>query len=45
VLIDAVGWQQTLMIFAVSMLAVLPLSLGLATPPAAVDAGKCRRSR
>jgi MFS family permease len=35
VLIDAVGWQQTLVIFAVSMLVVLPLSLGLATPPAA----------
>jgi MFS family permease len=35
VLIDAVGWQQTLVIFAVSMLAVLPLSLALATPPAA----------
>jgi MFS family permease len=33
VLIDAVGWQQTLLIFAVSMLAVLPLSLALATPP------------
>ena len=26
-LMDTVGWQQTLMIFAVSMLAVLPLSL------------------
>src|SRR5215471_3944926 len=32
-LMDAVGWQQTLVIFAVSMLAVLPLSLPLATPP------------
>jgi len=32
-LIDAVGWQQTLVIFAVSMLSVLPLSLALATPP------------
>jgi predicted MFS family arabinose efflux permease len=31
-LIDRVGWQQTLLIFAVSMLAVLPLSLALATP-------------
>jgi MFS family permease len=31
-LIDSVGWQQTLTIFAVSMLAVLPLSLALATP-------------
>ena len=32
-LMGAFGWQQTLMIFAVSMLAVLPLSLALATPP------------
>jgi predicted MFS family arabinose efflux permease len=32
-LMDAFGWQQTLVIFAVSMLAVLPLSLALATPP------------
>jgi predicted MFS family arabinose efflux permease len=31
-LMDTYGWQQTLMIFAVSMLAVLPLSLALATP-------------
>jgi MFS family permease len=34
-LMDTFGWQQTLMIFAVSMLAVLPLSLLLATPPGA----------
>ena len=33
-LMDAVGWQQTLMIFAVSMLAVLPLSMALVTPKA-----------
>jgi MFS family permease len=32
-LMDTFGWQQTLMIFAVSMLAVLPLSTALATPP------------
>jgi MFS family permease len=32
-LMDVFGWQQTLMIFAVSLLAVLPLSLALATPP------------
>src|ERR1700744_1096838 len=31
-LMDAFGWQQTLMIFAVSLLAVLPLSLVLSTP-------------
>ena len=34
-LMDTFGWQQTLLIFAVSMLAVLPLSLALATPPEA----------
>ncbi len=33
-LIDSYGWHQTLMIFAVSMLAVLPLSMALATPKA-----------
>jgi MFS family permease len=33
VLMDTFGWQQTLVIFAVSMLAVLPLSSALATPP------------
>src|SRR6202050_3673315 len=33
VLMDTFGWQQTLVIFAVSMLGVLPLSLALATPP------------
>jgi len=33
--IDTFGWQQTLIIFAVSMLAVLPLSLALATPTGA----------
>lgn len=31
-LMSAFGWQQTLMIFSVSMLAVLPLSLALVTP-------------
>jgi len=31
-LMGAFGWQQTLMIFAVSMLVVLPLSFALATP-------------
>ena len=34
-LIDSFGWQQTLMIFAVSMLGVLPLSMALAAPKAA----------
>ena len=34
-LMDTFGWQQTLVIFAVSMLTVLPLSLALATPPSA----------
>ncbi len=32
-LMDRFGWQQTLVIFAASMLAVLPLSTALATPP------------
>ena len=31
-LMDSYGWQQTLVIFAISMLAVLPFSLALATP-------------
>src|SRR5581483_8905046 len=31
-LMDAFGWQQTLMIFAVTLLAALPLSLALSTP-------------
>jgi MFS family permease len=34
-LMYAVGWQQTLLIFAVSMVLVLPLSFALATPPSA----------
>jgi MFS family permease len=34
-LIDNAGWQSTLMLFAVLMLLVIPLSLALATPPAA----------
>ena len=40
-LMDTFGWQQTLIIFAVSVLAVLPLSTALATPPseAAHEAG------
>ena len=42
-LMDAFGWQQTLMVFAVSMLAVLPLSLALATPPS--QAERCAGSQ
>ncbi|HUZ33356.1 MAG TPA: MFS transporter [Xanthobacteraceae bacterium] len=34
-LMDQFGWQQTLLIFAFSVMAVLPLSLALATPKAA----------
>jgi MFS family permease len=34
-LMDQFGWQQTLTIFAVTMLFILPLSLGLVTPAAA----------
>ena len=33
-LMDALGWQQTLTIFAVTMLAVVPLSMALVTPTA-----------
>ena len=33
-LMDSVGWQQTLTIFGVSMLLVLPLASALRTPPA-----------
>lgn len=33
-LMDTYGWQQTLMIFAVSTISVLPLSLALAAPKA-----------
>jgi MFS family permease len=33
-LMDSFGWQQTLLIFAVIMLGVLPLSLALVTPTA-----------
>jgi MFS family permease len=32
-LMGAFGWQETLLIFAVSMLCVLPLSMALSTPP------------
>jgi len=39
-LIDQYGWQQTLMIFAVSMLAVLPLSTVLAAPKSDGSPGK-----
>jgi MFS family permease len=44
-LMDAFGWQQTLVIFAVSMLAVLPLSLALATPPDAAPTGQSQSLR
>ena len=38
-LMDQFGWQNTLVIFAVSLLGVLPLSLVLATPRTASAAG------
>jgi MFS family permease len=37
-LIDNAGWQSTLLLFAALMLLVIPLSLALATPPAAAVA-------
>jgi MFS family permease len=33
-LMDRFGWQQTLMVFAVVLLAIMPLSLALVSPPA-----------
>jgi MFS family permease len=39
ILIDAVGWHQTLVVFAASVLVVMPLSLALATRPGAAAAG------
>ena len=39
-LMDAVGWQETLMTFAVAMLLVLPLSLALAAPASAPGSGQ-----
>jgi len=38
-LMDSIGWQQTLTVFGFSMLAVLPLSLALATPREQLSAG------
>src|SRR3978361_326848 len=38
-LIDNLGWQTALMVFAGLMLLIVPLSLALATPPAAPPAG------
>ena len=38
-LIDQVGWQNTLLIFAVILLSILPLSIALAAPPAAAGTG------
>jgi len=43
-LMDAFGWQQTLMIFAVGSLAMLPLSLALATPTAEGPRGAAPQS-
>jgi MFS family permease len=38
-LIDRFGWQNTLLIFGVILLSILPLSLALASPPAAAGSG------
>ncbi len=43
-LMDAFGWQQTLVIFAVAALAMLPLSLALATPAAEMTRGAASQS-
>jgi predicted MFS family arabinose efflux permease len=39
-LIDSFGWQQALLIFAVGMLLILPLSVALATPRSTPGTGK-----
>jgi len=41
---DTFGWQQTLVIFGISMLAILPLSLALATSPAEATKGVAPQS-
>jgi len=43
-LMDAFGWQQTLVIFAASLLVVLPLAAGLAVPKAESAAGAAQQS-
>jgi MFS family permease len=43
-LMDRIGWQQTLTIFAVTMLAILPLSLALVTPTAVEGDGAAPQS-
>jgi MFS family permease len=43
-LLDAFGWQQTLTIFGVSMLALVPLASVLATPTAAATHGPAPQS-
>jgi MFS family permease len=43
-LMDQIGWQQTLTIFAVTMLAIVPLSIGLVTPEAVEGGGAAPQS-
>src|SRR3984885_540987 len=43
-LMDTFGWQQTLVIFAVSMLAIVPLSMALVTPAAETGRGAALQS-
>jgi MFS family permease len=43
-LMDTFGWQQTLTIFAVSMLAIVPLSMVLVTPAAETGRGAAPQS-
>ena len=45
VLIDAFGWHQALLVFAASVLLVMPLALALATRPTGDDAQAERRVR
>jgi predicted MFS family arabinose efflux permease len=44
-MVDAVGWQTTLVVFAALMLLVLPLSLVVATPPATAHGASRERDQ
>jgi predicted MFS family arabinose efflux permease len=44
-LIDQVGWQTTLMMFAALMLIVVPLSFVVSTPPASTDTASPERQQ
>lgn len=41
-MIDSLGWQNALLVFAGIVLLVIPFSLALASPPASIDGSKSR---